>query len=116
MLASELMHLRLDSVDIKSGGSDCEMDLLDMDSYLGILENARGVLLDCPASKESPPTLALSLTAGVLSSQPLRLRSFGGDLKAMLQEESLRYFLSQDDFIESELFMERNFQFCSRIA
>ncbi|KAL8212410.1 UNVERIFIED_CONTAM: hypothetical protein K2H54_045452 [Gekko kuhli] len=114
----QLMHLRSDSVGTESGGSDCEMDPLDMDSYLGVLENARGALMDCPASEESPPALALSPPAGALPSQPpSRPRSFAGGLEGVLQEESLQYFPSEDDVIESELFMERDFQeFCSRIA
>uniref|UniRef100_A0ACB8EIU4 Uncharacterized protein n=1 Tax=Sphaerodactylus townsendi TaxID=933632 RepID=A0ACB8EIU4_9SAUR len=106
----QLMHLRSDSVGTDSGGSDCEMDPLDMDSYLGVLENSRGALLDCPAAQESPP-------AGALPSPPPGLRCLGGCLEGVLQEESLQYFPSEEDVIESELFMERDFQeFCSRIA
>lgn len=110
----QLMHLRSDSVGTESGGSDCEMDPLDMDSYLGVLENARGALMDCPAAGgESPPALARSPPAGALPAQPPRPRC----LEGVLQEESLQYFPSEDDVMESELFMERDFQeFCSRIA
>ncbi|KAJ7316777.1 hypothetical protein JRQ81_002939 [Phrynocephalus forsythii] len=54
----QLMHLRSDSVGTESGGSDCEMDPLDMDSYLGVLENARGALLDGPLAPHSPEALA----------------------------------------------------------
>lgn len=108
----QLMHLRSDSVGTESGGSDCEMDPLDMDSYLGVLENARGALMDCPASGDSPPAALPSPPP-----PPPRPRCFGGGLEAVLQEESLQYFPSEDDVIESELFMERDFQeFCSRIA
>nr|XP_014127434.1 uncharacterized protein LOC106629805 [Zonotrichia albicollis] len=100
----QLMHLRSDSVGTESGGSDCEMDPLDMDSYLGVLENARGALMECAgepgASARSPPARA------------------GADAAAgSPQEESQQYFPSEDDVIESELFMERDFdEFCSRIA
>lgn len=98
----QLMHLRSDSVGTESGGSDCEMDPLDMDSYLGVLENARGALMDavedtrtCGPAARSPPA-----------------PGWGPP-----QEESQQYFPSEDDVIESELFMERDFdEFCSRIA
>uniref|UniRef100_A0A8C5PJM8 Uncharacterized protein n=1 Tax=Leptobrachium leishanense TaxID=445787 RepID=A0A8C5PJM8_9ANUR len=43
----QLLKLRSDSVGTEcSAGSDCEMDPLDMDSYLGVLENAHGALLE----------------------------------------------------------------------
>lgn len=95
----QLMHLRSDSVGTESGGSDCEMDPLDMDSYLGVLENARGALTgpaeDAPPRPAEPPPAA-----------PL-----------LAQEDSQQYFPSEDDVLESELFMERDFlEFCSRIA
>lgn len=116
----QLMHLRSDSVGTESGGSDCEMDPLDMDSYLGVLENARGALMDCPGAEESSPSPALPLSpfpAG-LSKQAAGLRFFGGCVEAgVLQEESLQYFPSEDDVIESEIFMERDFhEFCSTVA
>lgn len=102
----QLMHLRSDSVGTESGGSDCEMDPLDMDSYLGVLENARGALMECAgepgAAARSPPARA-GAGAGAAAGSP--------------QEESQPYFPSEDDVIESELFMERDFdEFCSRIA
>ncbi|CAH2312370.1 Hypothetical predicted protein [Pelobates cultripes] len=61
----QLLKLRSDSVGTEgSGGSDCEMDPLDMDSYLGVLENAHGALLEpqeagevetyCSSSASSP--------------------------------------------------------------
>lgn len=95
----QLMHLRSDSVGTESGGSDCEMDPLDMDSYLGVLENARGALTgpaeDAPPRPAEPPPAA-----------PRRA-----------QEDSQEYLPSEDDVLESELFMERDFlEFCSRIA
>lgn len=115
----QLMHLRSDSVGTESGGSDCEMDPLDMDSYLGVLENARGALMDCPAAEDSPPRRARPLAppAADLPSQAPGLRFLGSCLEGVLQEESLQYFPSEDDVIESEIFMEKDFQeFCSRIA
>ncbi|CAI5767178.1 Hypothetical predicted protein [Podarcis lilfordi] len=121
----QLMHLRSDSVGTESGGSDCEMDPLDMDSYLGVLENARGALMDCPSADGSPsparaPTTAALLPPpddGCLPPQAPGLRFSGGSLEGALQEESLQYFPSEDDVIESEIFMERDFhEFCSSIA
>lgn len=94
----QLMHLRSDSVGTESGGSDCEMDPLDMDSYLGVLENARGALMECAG--EGGPAAPSPVAA-----------------PAPPQEESQQYFPSEDDVIESELFMERDFdEFCSRMA
>lgn len=92
----QLMHLRSDSVGTEeSGGSDCEMDPLDMDSYLGVLENARGALMEAAGGAAPSPVAA----------------------PAPPQEESQQYFPSEDDVIESELFMERDFnEFCSRMA
>lgn len=118
----QLMHLRSDSVGTESGGSDCEMDPLDMDSYLGVLENARGALMDCPGAEESPspspPALPLSPFPAGLSKQAPGLRFFGDCGEAgVLQEDSLQYFPSEDDVIESEFFMERDFhEFCSTVA
>ncbi|KQK80397.1 hypothetical protein AAES_93689 [Amazona aestiva] len=101
----QLMHLRSDSVGTESGGSDCEMDPLDMDSYLGVLENARGALMECTG--EARPA----------SSPSARCPTGTGAAAGPLQEESQQYFPSEDDVIESELFMERDFdEFCSRIA
>lgn len=116
----QLMHLRSDSVGTESSGSDCEMDPLDMDSYLGVLENSRGALMDFAedsrSSSWSPP--ASSAAAGAEPSSQQQLRFFGGGLADVHQEEtSLQYFPSEDDVIESEIFMERDFhEFCSRIA
>lgn len=102
----QLMHLRSDSVGTESGGSDCEMDPLDMDSYLGVLENARGALMEC-AGEAGPAARSL----------PAPRRAGGGAAADPPQEESQQYFPSEDDVIESELFMERDFdEFCSRIA
>ncbi|CAM9365116.1 unnamed protein product [Bubo scandiacus] len=96
----QLMHLRSDSVGTESGGSDCEMDPLDMDSYLGVLENARGALMEC-AGEPSP------------AARPPAARPAAGPPP----EESQQYFPSEDDVMESELFMERDFhEFCSSIA
>lgn len=99
----QMMHLRSDSVGTDSGGSDGEMDPLGMDSYLGVLENARGALLDGPAAP-SPPA------------QPSPGRPSRPCLEGAHQEDSLQYFPSENDVMESETFMERDFQeFCSSI-
>lgn len=115
----QLMHLRSDSVGTESGGSDSEMDPLDMDSYLGVLENSRGALMDFaedPRSSSWSPPASSAATDSEPSSQQ-QLRFFGGGLADVHQEESLQYFPSEDDVIESEIFMEKDFhEFCSRIA
>uniref|UniRef100_A0A6I8PS74 Uncharacterized protein n=1 Tax=Xenopus tropicalis TaxID=8364 RepID=A0A6I8PS74_XENTR len=78
----QMLKLRSDSVGTEcSGGSDSEMDPLDMDSYMGVI----GIFL--------------------------------GPLLELRGECSEQYFPSENDVIESENFMEKDFQeFCSRIA
>ncbi|KAM4721419.1 uncharacterized protein WCC33_007728 [Rhinophrynus dorsalis] len=129
----QLLKLRSDSVGTEcSGGSDCEMDPLDMDSYLGVLENAHGALL------EPPDTGIVGIYCSPSSSlrtcwSPFRedrgndkvatptrsscvLRG-GGPLLELRGERSEQYYPSEDDVIESENFMEKDFiEFCSRIA
>lgn len=99
----QMMHMRSDSVGMESG-SDCEMDFADMDSYLGVLENARGALLDSP-DLPSPPTF---YARQIKQTFPF----FNFD-----QEESMQYFPSEDDMIQSEDFMQRDFkEFCDNVA
>lgn len=101
----QMMHMRSDSVGIDSG-SDCEMDFADMDSYLGVLENARGALLDSP-DLPSPPTFYARQRN---QCQPFSFFSFN-------QEESMQYFPSEDDMMQSEDFMQRDFkEFCDTVA
>nr|XP_014344491.1 PREDICTED: uncharacterized protein LOC106703688 [Latimeria chalumnae] len=100
----QLLHLRSDSVGTDSG-SDSEMDPTDMDSYLGVLENARGALMDC---LESP-------SAATCLSDPKQLHFF--TFPELDSEDSMQYFPSEDDVIKSENFMERDFNdFCSKIV
>uniref|UniRef100_W5N8Z4 Coiled-coil domain-containing glutamate-rich protein 1-like n=1 Tax=Lepisosteus oculatus TaxID=7918 RepID=W5N8Z4_LEPOC len=80
----QLLHMRSDSVGTDSG-SDCEVDFTDMDSYLGVLENARGALMDSP-DPSPPPSARLSP-----------------------REESMQYFPSEDDVLQSEDFMQKDF-------
>ncbi|CAM4658520.1 unnamed protein product [Leuciscus chuanchicus] len=101
----QMMHMRSDSVGTDSG-SDCEMDFADMDSYLGVLENARGALLDIP-DLPSPPTF---YARQMKQCQPFPF--FGFD-----QEDSMQYFPSEDDVMQSEGFMQRDFkEFCDTVA
>uniref|UniRef100_A0A087XBT8 Uncharacterized protein n=1 Tax=Poecilia formosa TaxID=48698 RepID=A0A087XBT8_POEFO len=88
----QMQQLRSDSVGGDSGcSSDSDLELTDMDSYLGVLENARGGLLDSP---EPPPQ------------GPPGPRVF-------LQEDSVQYVPSEDDLQLSHNFMQRDFaQFC----
>lgn len=100
----QLMHLRSDSVGTDSG-SDCELDSADMDSYLGVLENARGALLDSP----DPPPTTTPASYARRRTQTLAFFSF--------EEESMQYFPSEDDVMQSEDFMRRDFkEFCDAVA
>lgn len=89
----QMLHMRSDSVGSDSGSSsDSEVELTDMDSYLGVLENARGALLDSPNphSSTAPP----------------------GQI-VVLHEDSMQYFPSEDDLKQSQNFMQRDFvEFC----
>ncbi|KPP76231.1 coiled-coil domain-containing glutamate-rich protein 1-like [Scleropages formosus] len=88
----QMMHMRSDSVGTDSG-SDCDMDFTDMDSYLGTLENARGALMD--ALVDGPKSL----------------------MSPVLREESMQYFPSEDDVMQSEDFMQKDFiEFCSALG
>lgn len=99
----QMMHMRSDSVGTDSG-SDCEMDFADMDSYLGVLENARGALLDSP-DLPSPPTFYARQR-----NQTFAFFNFD-------QEESMQYFPSEDDVMQSEDFMQRDFkEFCDTVS
>ncbi|MBN3325795.1 CCER1 protein, partial [Atractosteus spatula] len=98
----QLLHMRSDSVGTDSG-SDCEMDFTDMDSYLGVLENARGALMDSPDL--SPPPSA-GLSPRQLAKRQQRPFFGFGDIH---QEESMQYFPSEDDVLQSEDFMQKDF-------
>ncbi|XP_072768316.1 uncharacterized protein [Nerophis lumbriciformis] len=91
----QMMHMRSDSVGSDSGScSDTDSELTDMDSYLGALENARGALLDgaVPPQRQDAP-----------------MRSGG----QVVQEDSMQYFPSEDDLVQSQNFMQRDFaEFC----
>lgn len=105
----QMMHMRSDSVGTDSG-SDCEMDFADMDSYLGVLENARGALMD--SLELSPPPLGLFCPP-----QLVKCDAFAFDFAVLDQEESLPYFPSEDDANQTEDFMQRDFnEFCDTIG
>ncbi|KAJ8259876.1 hypothetical protein GJAV_G00174460 [Gymnothorax javanicus] len=106
----QMMHMRSDSIGTDSG-SDCEMDFTDMDSYLGVLENARGALMDSP--NLSPPPSTRLCPRQLTKHQQFPVFSFID----VQQEESMQYFPSEDDVMQSEDFMLRDFnEFCSAIA
>lgn len=96
----QMLHMRSDSVGSDSGsGSDSDVELTDMDSYLGVLENARGALLDSPNPHGS-------------ATPPGQMVVLQGD-SVRLQEDSMQYFPSEDDLIQSQNFMQRDFvEFC----
>ncbi|KAL1007826.1 hypothetical protein UPYG_G00092150 [Umbra pygmaea] len=110
----QMMHMRSDSIGTDSG-SDCENDFTDMDSYLGVLENARGALLDStdigpkPAARFNPLKLA--------KCQQFPFFTLG-DLYAEQQESnSMQYFPSDNDVMQSEDFMQKDFNdFCDRFS
>ncbi|KAL6112410.1 ccer1 [Pungitius sinensis] len=94
----QMLHMRSDSVGSDSG-SDSDVELRDMYSYLGALENARGALQDSPDPHGSVPPAGQTV---VLQEDSLRL-----------QEDSMQYFPSEDDLIKSQNFMQRDFvEFC----
>lgn len=101
----QMLHMRSDSVGSDSGSSsDSDMELTDMDSYLGVLENARGGLLDSPNThgSKSPPGRFLVLQEERPGEDSLRI-----------QEDSMQYFPSEDDLIQSQNFMQKDFvEFC----
>lgn len=102
----QMMHMRSDSVGTDSG-SDCEMDFADMDSYLGVLENARGALLD--SLELTPPPSALFCPQQLAKCQAFPFFSFA----ELHQEESMPYYPSEDDVNQSEDFMQKDFnEFC----
>ncbi|KAM3622352.1 uncharacterized protein V6R79_023585 [Siganus canaliculatus] len=94
----QLLHMRTDSVGSDSGcSSDSDPELTDMDSYLGVLENARGALLD---GSTTPP-----------AGQDGGVRVQEGGVR--VQEDSMQYFPSEDDLLQSHNFMQRDFvEFC----
>ncbi|MED6273514.1 hypothetical protein CHARACLAT_007229 [Characodon lateralis] len=102
----QMQHLRSDSVGSDSGSSsDSDLELTDMDSYLGVLENARGALLD------SPNPHSLTTPPG-----PLLVVDRDGPC-VFLQEDSVQYFPSEDDLLQSQNFMQRDFaQFCDFLS
>lgn len=102
----QMLHMRSDSVGSDSGcsSSDSDTELTDMDSYLGVLENARGGLLDSPNAHGSKSPLGQFLV--VKAERP-------GEDSLRIQEDSMQYFPSEDDLIKSQNFMQKDFvEFC----
>lgn len=117
----QMLHLRSDSVGGDSCSSDSDPELTDMDSYLGVLENARGALLDSPNPHgSSTPGPFLVLQEGLVLDQVLQeglvvdqVLQEGLVLDRVLQEDSLQYFPSEDDLLQSQNFMQKDFvDFC----
>lgn len=116
-----LLHLRSDSVgsdssgggasDSGGGASDSDPDLTDMDSYLGALENARGALPDDP-----PPSDPGARPEGrVRPAGPHEVLEQEQGVRP--QEDSLPYFPSEDDLLQTTCFMQRDFvEFCHFLA
>lgn len=107
----QMQHLRSDSVgsDGSCSSDSDDLELTDMDSYLGVLENARGALLDSPPHDSLAPPEELLVLHRV---SPCPLRD-----GPSLQEDSLQYFPSEDDLLQSQNFMQRDFlQFCDFLS
>ncbi|XP_012710283.2 uncharacterized protein wu:fb55g09 [Fundulus heteroclitus] len=104
----QMQHLRSDSVGSDSGcSSDSDLELTDMDSYLCVLENARGALLDSPNPHGSTAP----------GPGPLLVLDRGDGPCVFLQEDSVQYFPSEDDLLQSQNFMQRDFaQFCDFLS
>lgn len=102
----QMQHLRSDSVgsDGSCSSDSDDLELTDMDSYLGVLENARGALLDSPTHDSwAPPEELLALRRVSAGPGP--------------QEDSMQYFPSEDDLLQSQNFMQRDFlQFCDFLS
>ncbi|XP_036067992.1 uncharacterized protein wu:fb55g09 [Oryzias melastigma] len=98
----QMQHMRSDSVGSDCGcSSDSDAELTDMDSYLGALENARGALPDSPNPHGSttPPGRLVVLHQG-------------GE-RVGLEEDSMQYFPSEHDLLQSQNFMQKDFaEFC----
>lgn len=87
------MHMRSDSTGNDSG-SEIELDI-DIDSYLGVLENARGGL-------------------DYTTSLPCDDNLLHFEFESVDQDQSIQYFPSEDDVVKSERFMLRDFAaFCN---
>lgn len=107
----QMLHMRSDSVGSDSSSSESDVELTDMDSYLGVLENARGALLDSPNPHGSPPPPPGQIV--ILHEDSLRLH----EDSLRLQEDSMQYFPSEDDLIKSQNFMQRDFvEFCDILS
>ncbi|XP_013870778.1 coiled-coil domain-containing glutamate-rich protein 1 [Austrofundulus limnaeus] len=107
----QMQHLRSDSVgsDGSCSSDSDDLELTDMDSYLGVLENARGALLDSPTHDSPEPPEEL-LVLHRVSPRPHRDCPF-------LQEDSMQYFPSEDDLLQSQNFMQRDFvEFCDFLS
>ncbi|XP_028303406.1 uncharacterized protein LOC114463805 isoform X2 [Gouania willdenowi] len=128
----QMLHMHSDSVgsDVHAH-SESDVELTDMDSYLCVLENARGALLDSPnphgPSAPSPgPFLhlhpdslhlhqdSLHLHQDSLHLHPDKLHLHQDKLHLQenilrLQEDSMPYFPSEDDLMQSQNFMQKDF-------
>ncbi|XP_017260334.1 coiled-coil domain-containing glutamate-rich protein 1 [Kryptolebias marmoratus] len=119
----QMQHLRSDSVgsDGSCSSDSDDLELTDMDSYLGVLENARGALLDSPNPHDSTAQLLVLRRDGQCLHQDGQfLHQDGPCLRRdgpFLQEDSMQYFPSEDDLLQSQNFMQRDFvEFCDFLS
>ncbi|KAJ7994439.1 hypothetical protein DPEC_G00249280 [Dallia pectoralis] len=112
----QMMHMRSDSIGTDSG-SDCETDFTDMDSYLGVLENARGALLDSPEIGPSPAARFAPRRPPTTKCQQFPFFSLGDMYQELQESNSMQYFPSENDVMQSEDFMQRDFNdFCDTFS
>ncbi|XP_021466478.1 uncharacterized protein wu:fb55g09 [Oncorhynchus mykiss] len=109
----QMMHMRSDSIGTDSG-SDCETDFTDMDSYLGVLENARGALLDSP---DLTTTAARFFPRQLAKCQQFPFFNLGDLYQEEQESNSMQYFPSDNDVMQSEDFMQKDFNdFCDTFS
>lgn len=109
----QMMHMRSDSIGTDSG-SDCETDFTDMDSYLGVLENARGALLDSPNLTTTP---ARFFPRQLAKCQQFPFFNLGDLYQEEQESNSMQYFPSDNDVMQSEDFMQKDFNdFCDTFS
>lgn len=110
----EMQAMRSDSVD--SGSESSDMELTDMDSYLGAWENARGALLDSPSRVDQCPGRWEEAPRVVMETSPVQKARTGVHFLDP-NEDSVQYFPSEDDLILSDNFMHRDFaEFCDKVT
>lgn len=119
----QLMKMRSDSLGTDSSSDSEPEQLTDMDSYLRVLENARGALPDDNSGLEhhySPsrwsPQRPCRAPVHVFAVQATDMLSLK-EAWCPQVEDSMQYFPSDDDVLQSEQFMQKDFnEFCDTLT